>query len=108
MVSKVWHLGTRQLTIEKSPLVMGILNLTPDSFSDGGKYETSQVAIATALQMQSDGADIIDIGGETILEGNMHWDTRNSSGELIVSGVYLYKVDIPEKDSYWGRLVVIR
>ncbi len=65
MVSKTWHLGTRQLTIEQSPLVMGILNVTPDSFSDGGKYETSQVAIETALQMQSDGADIIDIGGES-------------------------------------------
>ena len=65
MVSKTWHLGTRQLTIEQSPLVMGILNVTPDSFSDGGKYETTQVAIETALQMQSDGADIIDIGGES-------------------------------------------
>ena len=39
MVGKIWHLGTRQLTIEQSPLVMGILNVTPDSFSDGGKYE---------------------------------------------------------------------
>ena len=65
MVSKIWHLGTRQLSLEQSPLVMGILNVTPDSFSDGGKYETVQAAIATALQMQHDGADIIDIGGES-------------------------------------------
>ncbi len=38
----------------------------------------------------------------------MHWNTLNDSGESIVSGVYLYKVEIPEKDDYWGRLVVIR
>jgi dihydropteroate synthase len=44
---------------------MGILNVTPDSFSDGGKHNAPQAAIATALQMQEDGADIIDIGGES-------------------------------------------
>jgi hypothetical protein len=54
------------------------------------------------------GDRIIGIGPENILGGNIHWDTLNDSGEAITSGVYLYKVDIPEKDSYWGRLVVIR
>ncbi len=44
---------------------MGILNLTPDSFSDGGKYNRPDQAIDVALQMQADGADIIDIGGES-------------------------------------------
>ena len=65
MVSSIWHLGKRQLTLQRSPLVMGILNVTPDSFSDGGKHNAPQAAIATALQMQEDGADIIDIGGES-------------------------------------------
>ncbi len=65
MVSTIWHLGKRQLTLPRQPLVMGILNVTPDSFSDGGKHLTPQVAIATAIQMQHDGADIIDIGGES-------------------------------------------
>ena len=45
--------------------MMGILNVTPDSFSDGGRNLDPQAAIATALQMQADGADIIDIGGES-------------------------------------------
>ncbi|MGB7344441.1 MAG: dihydropteroate synthase [Pirellulaceae bacterium] len=44
---------------------MGILNVTPDSFSDGGRNETTGAAVATAIQMEADGADIIDIGGES-------------------------------------------
>ncbi len=44
---------------------MGILNVTPDSFSDGGKHNQSEIAVETALRMQADGADILDIGGES-------------------------------------------
>jgi dihydropteroate synthase len=62
---KLWDLGKRVLTFQSRPLVMGILNVTPDSFSDGGKHFDPAVAIETALQMQADGADIIDIGGES-------------------------------------------
>jgi dihydropteroate synthase len=53
------------LTIGRVPLVMGILNVTPDSFSDGGKHLDPSIAIASALAMQAAGADIIDIGGES-------------------------------------------
>ena len=60
-----WDLGTRQLPLRRRPLVMGILNVTPDSFSDGGKHSDHQNAINVALQMEADGADIIDIGGES-------------------------------------------
>ncbi len=63
--SMIWDLGRRRLTIQRRPLVMGILNVTPDSFSDGGSHEQADHAIAVALRMQSDGADIIDIGGES-------------------------------------------
>ena len=51
-------------------LVMGVLNVTPDSFSDGGRFFDSNVAIAHARQMVSDGADIIDIGGESTRPGS--------------------------------------
>ncbi|WP_434092585.1 dihydropteroate synthase [Roseiconus lacunae] len=61
----VWNLGTRTLSLQHRPLVMGILNVTPDSFSDGGRHNELQRAIEVALQMQDDGADIIDIGGES-------------------------------------------
>src|SRR5689334_10651140 len=47
------------------PVVMGVLNLTPDSFSDGGKFVDPQRAIAHARQMIADGADIIDVGAES-------------------------------------------
>ena len=49
----------------KTPKIMGILNVTPDSFSDGGKYNSVEKAVEHALQLVSDGADIIDIGGES-------------------------------------------
>ena len=51
--------------LDKTPLIMGILNVTPDSFSDGGKHNTLTAAIDHALQMIEDGADMIDIGGES-------------------------------------------
>jgi len=53
----------------KSPLLMGILNVTPDSFSDGGEFECTNSAVKHALQMEKDGADIIDIGGESSRPG---------------------------------------
>src|SRR5215475_11737884 len=46
------------------PLVMGVVNVTPDSFSDGGRYLDPDVAIAHGLQLVRDGADILDVGGE--------------------------------------------
>ena len=53
------------LSKKKQSLIMGILNVTPDSFSDGGKYLEKNTAIIHALEMIDEGADIIDIGGES-------------------------------------------
>ncbi len=64
-----WQLRTRQLRFERRPLLMGILNVTPDSFSDGGCYVTPQAAIARAEQLVAEGADIIDVGGESTRPG---------------------------------------
>jgi len=55
--------------IGKRPIVMGILNLTPDSFSDGGRYVTIEAALSRARQMEAEGCDIIDIGGESTRPG---------------------------------------
>ena len=65
---ETWTTSRRSLSLER-PLIMGILNLTPDSFSDGGRFIDPQRAIEHALQMESAGADIIDIGGETTKPG---------------------------------------
>jgi len=51
-------------------LVMGVLNVTPDSFSDGGRFDDTEIAISHALQMIEDGADIIDVGGESTRPGS--------------------------------------
>ena len=63
-----WHCGRFQLTLER-PLIMGVLNVTPDSFSDGGCYSDPAAALARAHQLLADGADIIDIGGESTRPG---------------------------------------
>lgn len=60
-----WSIRDRTLSLAQRPLVMGILNVTPDSFSDGGQNATIDLAVKHALAMQDDGADIIDIGGES-------------------------------------------
>ena len=60
----IFHCGKFQLNLNR-PHVMGIVNVTPDSFSDGGKYNATDAAIAHALQLVDEGADILDIGGES-------------------------------------------
>jgi dihydropteroate synthase len=57
------------LALEGRPLVMGVLNVTPDSFSDGGRYFNGAAAIAFGRQMLAEGADIIDVGGESTRPG---------------------------------------
>jgi dihydropteroate synthase len=59
-----WELSRRTLSLER-PLVMGILNVTPDSFSDGNRFFDLEAAVQRALEMEREGADIIDIGGES-------------------------------------------
>jgi dihydropteroate synthase len=63
------RLHSRTLILGERTLVMGILNVTPDSFSDGGAYLDSEEAIARALQLEREGADIVDIGGESTRPG---------------------------------------
>jgi dihydropteroate synthase len=64
-----WRLRTRSLELGRRTLVMGILNVTPDSFSDGGKFLARDHAVAHALKMLDDGADLLDIGGESTRPG---------------------------------------
>jgi dihydropteroate synthase len=60
-----WQLRQRRLALPRRPMLMGILNVTPDSFSDGGHYFDASAAIERGLRMAAEGADIIDIGGES-------------------------------------------
>jgi dihydropteroate synthase len=64
-----WSLGTRTLELGKRTLLMGIVNVTPDSFSDGGLYLESGKGVDHALHLLDEGADIIDVGGESTRPG---------------------------------------
>lgn len=67
--ARVWSCRERRLAL-RTPLVMGILNVTPDSFSDGGRYVDLQAAVDRAHEMADQGADIIDVGGESTRPGS--------------------------------------
>src|ERR1700739_5034221 len=73
----VWKLAVRELLLGERPLLMGVLNVTPDSFSDGGKYLDPDRAFARAVELEEEGADIIDIGAESTRPGS----TRISEAE---------------------------
>ncbi len=64
-----WQTSRRKILLDR-PLVMGILNVTPDSFSDGGRFASVDAAIARAQEMIAEGVDIIDVGGESTRPGS--------------------------------------
>jgi len=68
-MAQEWHIVGRSLPIGERTLVMGILNVTPDSFSDGSQFLTPEIALEHAEQMIAEGADIIDVGGESTRPG---------------------------------------
>lgn len=76
-----WNLGTRSLELGKRTLIMGIVNVTPDSFSDGGLYLEPDRAVAQAEHLLDEGADILDIGGESTRPGASVAAPASSSGQ---------------------------
>src|SRR5437879_7194592 len=70
MQKQEWKLARRSLPYGERTLIMGVLNITPDSFSDGGKFYSPESAVEHALEMIAEGADIIDIGGESTRPGS--------------------------------------
>jgi dihydropteroate synthase len=73
------QLPSRMLVLGERTLVMGVLNVTPDSFSDGGRYLDAHAAVARALEMERAGADLIDVGGESTRPGS---DAISATEEL--------------------------
>ena len=65
MRERIWKIGNRAFDLSQHGLIMGVLNVTPDSFSDGGEFLTAANAIERGLQMAAEGAHIIDVGGES-------------------------------------------
>jgi dihydropteroate synthase len=67
--NSLWRIRDRTLDLGGSALVMGIVNVTPDSFSDGGKYQSHSAAVQHGLKLVDEGADLLDIGGESSRPG---------------------------------------
>ena len=77
-----WQCGTHTLSLAR-PRIMGILNVTPDSFSDGGKNFDAKAAIKRGLQMLDEGADIIDVGGESTRPGHTPVDPKEEAERVV-------------------------
>ncbi len=78
-----WQLRTCRLRLPARPLLMGILNVTPDSFSDGGKFFDAESAVAHALALGAEGADILDVGGESTRPGSTVVPAREELDRVI-------------------------
>jgi dihydropteroate synthase len=69
MGGRLWKIGDRVFDLSRQGLIMGVLNVTPDSFSDGGKFFEAEKAVEHGLRMAAEGAQIIDVGGESTRPG---------------------------------------
>ena len=91
-----WRLPARSLALGERTLVMGILNVTPDSFSDGGLYLETDAAVAGAMAMEAAGANIIDIGGESTRPGSAGISVEEEIRRILpVIGKLQGKIQIP-------------
>jgi dihydropteroate synthase len=91
-----WKLRTRSLPLGERTVVMGVLNTTPDSFSDGGAFTTPAAGIEYSLAMFEDGADIVDIGGESTRPGKRKPVTVQEEMDRVipvVEGVLRHRAD---------------
>src|SRR5213595_4166892 len=70
MRERIWKIGKRVFDVSRHGLIMGVLNVTPDSFSEDGEFLTADKATERALQMAAEGAHIVDIGGESTRPGS--------------------------------------
>jgi len=70
MRERIWKIGKRAFDVSRHGLIMGVLNVTPDSFSDGGEFLAADKATRRGLQMATEGAHIIDVGGESTHPGS--------------------------------------
>jgi dihydropteroate synthase len=78
-----WKLQRREIQLGERTVLLGVLNLTPDSFSDGGKYSEPDRAYARALELEEQGADIIDIGAESTKPGSTRIPAAEEMRRLI-------------------------
>src|SRR5271156_268935 len=83
MPAHAWKLKNRTLHWQERPLIMGVLNVTPDSFSDGGRYLDPEAALDRALELEAEGADILDLGGESTRPGAVPVSAEVESSRIL-------------------------
>src|SRR5258708_18790265 len=76
-----WNLGSRTIELGRRTLIMGVANVTPDSFSDGGLYFDAEKAVVQAEKLLAEGATIIDVGGESPRPGAEIFAPGNQSAQ---------------------------
>lgn len=103
-----WNLGARSLLLGKRTLIMGVLNVTPDSFSDGGLHFQQDDAVDFALHMLQEGADIIDVGGESTRPGAAVLGKRSQDDDKAEGPNALEKTPVGESEELERVLPVIR
>jgi dihydropteroate synthase len=101
-----WTLPRTEIELGSRTVVMGVLNLTPDSFSDGGKYSAVDAALARAQQIQDQGADILDVGGESSRPGSVPISEEEELCRVMpVVEAVAHKLSIPISiDTYRSRV----
>jgi dihydropteroate synthase len=96
MRQRIWTIGDRVFDLSRHGLIMGVLNITPDSFSDAGEFFTADKAIEQGLRMAAEGADIIDVGGESTRPGSEPVEADEELRRVIaVIESLREKIDIP-------------
>ena len=101
-----WNLGSRTLELGRRTLIMGVVNVTPDSFSDGGRYLEPEQAVARAEQMLADGAVIIDVGGESTRPGAAVVTAKPEAAQT--DSVQSVRIPVSEQEEQDRILPVIR
>jgi dihydropteroate synthase len=102
MRERIWKVGDRVFNVSRQGLIMGVLNVTPDSFSDGGNFFASEKAIEHGLRMAAEGADIIDVGGESTRPGAEPVAAEEELRRIIpVIEKLRAKIDVPISIDTW-------
>jgi dihydropteroate synthase len=104
-----WNLGSRSLQLGKRTLVMGVINVTPDSFSDGGVHFDRDRAVEHGMRLLKDGADILDVGGESTRPGAKVLPSTETAGKITTPAgqPYAERQPVSEKEELERVIPVI-
>ena len=104
-----WNLGSRSLQLGKRTLVLGVINVTPDSFSDGGVHFDRDRAVEHGMRLLTDGADILDVGGESTRPGAKVLPSTETAGKITTPAgqPYAERQPVSEKEELERVIPVI-